>query len=287
MNKPFAVLSFALLAAVAVAQSPPILPDMPRHGYVLDRADLLSNADVASINHISAEAKRDHSAPIVVVTIRSLDEMHASGMSVDDYAHKLFNAWQIGNAVSNKGVLILVDKDDRKARIEMGGGWGHSKDDEASQIMQESMIPQFKAGDYGGGVRAAVQSIHRVVAGQSVTQGGTPWDSGTSADSSDTYPSYSSSGDLSSVSGTLCFCPFIIFFIIVAGVASSARSGFRRRYYPGGFWGGGWGGPTNNFFMGGLGSSSGSSGMGSSGFSGGSDFSGGGSSGGGGASGSW
>jgi uncharacterized protein len=294
MRKLFLVL-FALVSLLTIAIAGPRVPAMPLHGYVIDGAKLLTSDAVSEINNTANAVKQDTKSPIVVVTITSLSAMDAEGYTIDTYATYLFNKWKIGSASINKGVLLLVSKGDRKARIETGAGWAHSKDSETHTIMQESIIPKFKAGDYNAGILAGVKDIDTMIRGGSITASSSN-DSPNYQNYSTGYTDSSDSNSFGSAIGMLFICPAFIVFVIIAGFIGALRSG-GRRYYGNGYRGGGlYGG---NYFNQGVNrpgvfdssstSSSGffDSGSSSGGFSGGSDFSGGGSSDGGGSSGSW
>jgi uncharacterized protein len=69
-------------------------------------------------------------------------------------------------------VLLLISKIDRKARIELGKHYGYSRDNDASRIMQNVIIPQFKNGDYPGGIVGGTEAIIEEFAGMQVTF---PW----------------------------------------------------------------------------------------------------------------
>ena len=62
----------------------------------------------------------------------------------------------------NYGMLLLVSKGDRRARIELGAGWRHDKDVQAEQIMDEQIVPRFKQGDFSGGIEAGVESLDKL-----------------------------------------------------------------------------------------------------------------------------
>jgi uncharacterized protein len=87
-----------------------------------------------------------------VVTIPSL-----GGDTIENYANELFSDWGIGKKDKNNGLLLLVAIGDRKARFEVGYDLeGVLTDLTTSRIQQDYMIPQFKEGDYNGGIRDAV-----------------------------------------------------------------------------------------------------------------------------------
>ncbi len=295
MIKPIFTFILCLLAVWASAQKPPILPNLPPNGYVIDDAHLLSDATKAKINDISNRDKLDSKSPVVVVTIDSLASMNAGEWPIEDYATHLFDVWEIGTSTINRGVLILVSKQDRKARITTGAGWNHSLDDPTKGIMDGTIVPKFKTGDYDGGILAGVEQLDSLIRDRSGASPGQAPPIAT-GQSDSVAPNIDDSGlsggaDLA-ILGIIC--PIVFVFVIIVTIASVVSR--RRRYYggggyvTGGFWGGGY--SSTNVFI--DNSSSGSSFSGSSsssgsdsGFSGGSDFSGGGSSDGGGCSGSW
>jgi uncharacterized protein len=76
-----------------------------------------------------------------------------------DYANKLFREWGIGGAKHNNGILILVAKNDRQFRIEVGLGLeGAITDVQSSDIIANDLRPNFKNGDYYRGLDEAVNS---------------------------------------------------------------------------------------------------------------------------------
>ena len=94
----------------------------------------------------------------------------ARGLRIETFAHLLFDQWQVGPATLGKtpwnyGILLLVSKEDRKARIELGAGWRRDKDVQAQQIMEEQIIPRFKQGDFSGGIVAGVESLDKMARG--------------------------------------------------------------------------------------------------------------------------
>jgi len=144
-------------------------PPGPRE-FILDRADLLSPADKDKIKKLCDKLLTDKATPIIVVTINSMAEHGGAGMRIESYAMLLFNQWQIGVAeingqTWNTGILLLVSKNDRKARIELGAYWRRDQDLLAQQIMNEQIVPHFKEGDYTAGIVAGVESLDKMARG--------------------------------------------------------------------------------------------------------------------------
>ncbi|MEO6188423.1 MAG: TPM domain-containing protein, partial [Ginsengibacter sp.] len=102
------------------------------------------------------------SSAIVIVTVPSLD-----GYDIAEVALKYLRDWGIGTKAKNNGVLILVSKEEHKARIETGYGMeGVLPDILAKQIIDNEMIPYFKENDYYRGFDNAIDAIIKAAAGE-------------------------------------------------------------------------------------------------------------------------
>jgi uncharacterized protein len=145
---------FFLSCSSAVAGDIPL--EAPKPGaFVLDRANLLSEADAKKVQAICAQALKDAGVPIIVVTIESKAKYGGADLSLEVFATRLFKQW----GLAKKTILLLVAKDDRKARIELEAFWGHEKDKECQEIMDEKIIPRFKKGEFSAGILSGVQGL--------------------------------------------------------------------------------------------------------------------------------
>lgn len=159
--------TFLHAASVAQAQLPQGFADLERPGdreFVVDKANLISSDDQQKIKQIADKLLTDKAVPIVVVTIQSMEQHGGRGLRIETFARLLFDKWgigpeKLGSTSWNRGILLLVSKDDRKARIELGAGWRREKDDAAQQIMNERIIPRFKQGDFSGGIVQGVEAL--------------------------------------------------------------------------------------------------------------------------------
>ncbi len=148
------VLVWAAIAGIGGAlAADPVFPALT--GQVVDGANLLTAQQEASLS-ISLAALEDKSTDqVVVVTVSSLQ-----GYPIEDFANRLFRHWQIGQKTKNNGVLLVVAPNERKVRIEVGFGLeGTITDGVSSDIIQNTILPQFRRGDFGGGVMAGVKDI--------------------------------------------------------------------------------------------------------------------------------
>ncbi|MEO2035032.1 MAG: TPM domain-containing protein [Planctomycetaceae bacterium] len=169
------------LGCLLLIMSPLLLPqtahaqiaeqfDLKRPGdreFVLDSANMISDDEEQSIRQLADQLLTDKAAPIVVVTIESMEKHGGAGLRIETFARLLFDQWGIGpekagDTLWNYGMLLLVSKQDRKARIELGAGWKRDKDVVAQQIMDGLIIPRFKAGDFPGGIAAGVEGLDKM-----------------------------------------------------------------------------------------------------------------------------
>lgn len=135
--------------------------------FIVDKAGLLTEADAQKIRELADSLLSDKAAPIVVVTIDSMATYGAGNLRIETFARLLFDQWGIGpekvnDTAWNYGMLLLVSRDDRKARIELGAGWRRDKDVQAQQIMDDLMIPRFRQGDFSGGITAGVEGLDKL-----------------------------------------------------------------------------------------------------------------------------
>ena len=154
---------FALLlmiAAIFACDSPAadtagdLLPKPAQREYVVDTAGIVSAEDRAQIEKIGEELREKTKAEIVVVTVHTLD-----GADIESYANKLFRSWGIGDKQKENGVLLLIAKDDRKFRIEVGYGLeGEITDGRSGEIL-DKMKPYFRDEKYSEGVLNAYQKL--------------------------------------------------------------------------------------------------------------------------------
>ena len=153
-----AALALAALAAPTVAQT----IDFPvLSGRVVDEADILTDrARVELISKLATlEAKT--SDQLVVVTLRSL-----RGQTIEQYGVALGRRWQIGQKGKNNGVLLIVAPSERKVRIEVGYGLeGVLPDAVAKYIIEQTILPHFRARDFTGGISRGADDVIRVLTG--------------------------------------------------------------------------------------------------------------------------
>jgi len=148
------VLNFAFLISAVAAQSFP-----KAAGRVNDFANVIDPATEAAIDQQLDQLEQQTSSEIAVATIASLD-----GMSVEEYANRLFKEWGVGQSKADNGVLILVAPAAREMRIEVGYGLeGVLPDGLAGQVIRDDFTPRFRDNDYSGGIRDGVSRVVKIV----------------------------------------------------------------------------------------------------------------------------
>lgn len=155
--KRLSFLSLLLLSANSLlAQDVPFLS-----GRVNDYAGILSTQSVSELEGILKAHEQMTTNQVVVLTVPSLE-----GQVLEEFSMKVVEAWKLGKKEKDNGVLFLIAREDRKVRIEVGDGLeGTLTDARCSYIIRNEVVPQFKKGDYTGGIRAGVQAILGTIEG--------------------------------------------------------------------------------------------------------------------------
>jgi len=135
--------------------------------FIRDFAGLLDSDSEEHIRKLCDSLLTDKATPIIVITIESMAKHGGEDMRIETFATLLFDQWRIGHATLGKlewntGILLLVSRDDRKARIELGGGWGRREDALCRQIMDEHIIFRFKQGQFSEGIVAGVEALDKM-----------------------------------------------------------------------------------------------------------------------------
>ncbi len=131
--------------------------------YVNDFANLLSAQDISNLNVTLANLKRTAGVDAVVVTISTVSGYRTGDSTIESFATHLFNTWRLGNAQTNRGVLILVAVKDRKVRIEVGAGYDASYNRRMQGVIDNQMLPSFRENLYSKGILQGVQGVIQVV----------------------------------------------------------------------------------------------------------------------------
>lgn len=143
----------AVLAVPALAQD--VLPVPPLSGRVVDQTGTLTPAQVQALTAKLEGIERERGSQVVVLMVATTQPE-----DIASYAQRVGDAWKIGRREVGDGLLIVVAKDDRRVRVEVAKALeGAIPDLAARQIITDRITPAFRAGDYAGGLNAAVDRL--------------------------------------------------------------------------------------------------------------------------------
>ena len=130
-------------------------------GRVNDVAGILSNSTHAELESLLKAHEDSTSNQVAVLIIPSLE-----GESLEEFSIRVAETWKLGQKGKDNGVLLLVAKNDRKVRIEVGRGLeGDLTDQICGMIIRHEILPRFRDGDFDAGVRAGVLAILEAIKG--------------------------------------------------------------------------------------------------------------------------
>ena len=169
-SKTFKTLLLILLLWAYPALAPAVTPPIPAHPsqYVVDLAGVIDASTAARLNAMLHDLEAKTTAQVVVLTIKSLD-----GEPIENFSHQTAVKWGIGQKGKDNGVLLTVAVKDHKYRIEVGYGLESTLPDSlVGSIGRQYLVPNFRKGDYAGGIVAAVTEIvHKIAPGQGLGAG--------------------------------------------------------------------------------------------------------------------
>ncbi len=167
----FAFATIALVASFAAqAQAP--LPKF--EAYVTDLTGTLTAAQQASLEEKLTAFQKRKGAQIAVLILPTTEPEEIAQFGV-----RLAEAWKVGRKGVDDGAILIVAKDDRELRIETQYGLeGALSDALAGRIINDTIVPLFKQGDFYGGVNAGVDQMIRVVDGEPLPAADPAWKPG-------------------------------------------------------------------------------------------------------------
>ncbi|MCO1333906.1 TPM domain-containing protein [Microbulbifer sp. OS29] len=127
----------------------------PLSGPVVDQAKLLKADERYQLTELIQKYERDSGHQLVVATLAELQ-----GITIEEYANQLARQWKLGKKDKDNGVLFVIAPNEKKIRIEVGYGLeGALTDALAANIIQTKVLPEFRNGNFSGGINAGVNSI--------------------------------------------------------------------------------------------------------------------------------
>ena len=134
----------------------------PLNARVTDLASTLSQDQRAALEQKLAALEARKGSQVAVLLVPTTQPE-----TVEQYAIRVFDQWKLGRKGVDDGVLLVVAKNDRKVKIEVGYGLeGILPDAIAKRVIEDDIVPRFREGDFYGGIRAGVDRIMRVVEGE-------------------------------------------------------------------------------------------------------------------------
>ncbi|WP_374562241.1 YgcG family protein [Ideonella sp.] len=149
-------------AQAAALQAAPELPVPPLAGHVTDQAGVLDDGQKAQLEQTLAAFEARKGSQLAVLIVRS-----TAPEPIEQFALRVAEQWKLGRRQVDDGAILVVAKDDRALRIEVGYGLeGALNDATAHRIISEVIVPRFQQQDFAGGIEAGVDRMIRVVDGE-------------------------------------------------------------------------------------------------------------------------
>jgi uncharacterized protein len=134
----------------------------PLTGRVVDQTGTLSSGDIASLTQTLKNLELRKGSQVAVLIVPTTQPE-----TIEQFSIRVAEAWKIGRKKVDDGALLVVAKDDRKLRIEVGYGLeGALTDVTTKRIIDEIITPKFRSGDFAGGISAGVERIIGVIDGE-------------------------------------------------------------------------------------------------------------------------
>lgn len=220
------VVTFIFSQAQADFQVPPLT------GPVVDQAGLLDRGTEERIDQALRFLRDQGGSQLTVLTVPSLE-----GLPIEQASIRVTDQWKLGGAKMDNGVLLMIAQNERRVRIEVGQGLeGVLTDVDSKRIIEDSILPLFRAGDYPSGI---VVGVHQIARKTDPTIDLSPYLEGVVRDR---VPRAHSP-----IKGWIIIAMVLLFLLLGGG--GRRRRGIVSSGWPGGFsggGGGGWGGGSSS-----------------------------------------
>lgn len=155
---------FLFLLSVVGSAADELVAVPPLKARVTDLTGTLSREQTASLEAELAQFEKARGSQIAILLLPTTQPE-----TIEAYSIRVAEAWKLGRKSIDDGILILVAKNDRKLRIEVGRGLeGAVPDAIARRIVAEVIGPRFKEGDFHGGLKAGVAQLQAVIGGEAL-----------------------------------------------------------------------------------------------------------------------
>jgi uncharacterized protein len=150
----------ALLAVPALAAADVAVPPLKAH--VTDLTGTLSAPQIRDLESRLGDFERSKGSQVAVLLLPTTQPE-----TIEQYSIRVADAWKIGRARVDDGVILVVAKDDRKLRIEVGRGLeGAIPDAVAKRVVSDVIAPHFRDGDFYGGISAGADALMQLIEGE-------------------------------------------------------------------------------------------------------------------------
>lgn len=164
MQRPPVLAALLWLVLVLIGQDAAYaeIPVPPLSGRVVDLTHTLSPAAKARIDASLADLEKRKGSQIAVLIVPSTE-----GEDLAQFGIRVAEAWKLGRKGVDDGAILLVAKNDRRLRIEVGYGLeGAIPDAVAKRVASDVIAPYFRRGDFAGGIEAGVGQLIKLVDGE-------------------------------------------------------------------------------------------------------------------------
>jgi uncharacterized protein len=162
MNAARACILALLLGWASAAFADVAVP--PLSGRVVDQTRTLSSGDISALTQTLRDFETRKGSQVAVLIVPT-----TAPETIEQFSIRVAEAWKVGRKKVDDGAILIVAKDDRKLRIEVGYGLeGALNDVTAKRIIDEVITPKFRSGDFAGGISAGVDRIIRVIDGETL-----------------------------------------------------------------------------------------------------------------------
>jgi uncharacterized protein len=169
-------LSLALAPGVVPAQAQGLQPVPPLKERITDLTGTLTAAQQAQLEEKLRAFEARKGAQVAVLVVASTQPE-----AIEQYSIRVVDQWKLGREKPDDGVLLLVAKDDRTVRIEVGRGLEGALTDLVSRrIIDEAIVPLFRQGDFAGGLDAGLDRMIGVIDGEPLPEPDPGWKGGSS-----------------------------------------------------------------------------------------------------------
>lgn len=158
------LLGLVMLLAPLLGLAQGLLPVPELRARVMDQTGTLDAAALAAIEERLATFEKERGAQVVVLVVAS-----TAPEDIADFTQRLGDAWKIGRKDVGDGLLFVVAKNDKRMRIAPAKSLeGAIPDLLAKRILDQAVAPAFRQGDYAGGIRAGLEQILALIAGEAL-----------------------------------------------------------------------------------------------------------------------